>query len=649
MADFDPDAFLKEPAISNKVFDPDAFLSGSSAPESKGVSDYAVDMAKATPDVVNRGIIAGTLGAPVDVTQMGLQGISWLGEKAGLPAIPLSEKPVGGSEWIGQKMEDVGVVSPTRRPGWELAAGLAPAVVTGGISAAKGVGTLAKKSADLSRLLMGGKTEDALSTLKTSVTSEAGLGEDLLRQSAYKSTEGEKAQVSALKEIEDAKFQTREKVRTSALDANKDVEASLKGISEKPVSDEEFGSFVSEKGKGNVKTINEATEREAIQEIKDPAFEKSRIRAQSGDLPATNPNSAPILEKAASDIRQTIADTPAEFRGGLEKRLQTLFGEEVALSEQELMIEQLRASIVPGYVAKTTKQLPLTLHQAEYLRRWAKDPILRERTGFGSLDDTRMKKLGDTIEQAMTAYEPDVKRYIDTYRAGKQSEELALGGRTGESAIETFGKKPQQIASYYLDGTKDSAGKLVNLVGGKSPELTEIVAGNIRNSVKDLDAAKTAAFLEKNQGLFEVFPEIGKSVKTLAANRAKSEHLASLSGKQQARLGEALKTTTKAEDIAGKAATPAEKAAQDIKMKLETLDKAKGQEVVTISKNIVTSLRENNLIDENKYQQLLAEIRGVGDSVEKAQHIKKLIRYAAYGVGGYGTLKATEFTVEALK
>ena len=99
----------------------------------------------------------------------------------------------------------------------------------------------------------------------------------------------------------------------------------------------------------------------------------------------------------------------------------------------------------------------------------------------------------------------------------------------------------------------------------------------------------------------------------------------------------------------------AEKAAQDIKMKLETLDKASGQEVVTISKNIATSLRENNLIDESKYQQLLSEIRDVEGSVEKSQHIKKLIRYAAYGVGvgvgvgGYGSLKATEFAVESLK
>ena len=655
MDEFDPDDFLKETGSENKDFDPDAFLSGSPISEEKGVSDYAVDMAKATPDVVNRGLIAGTLGAPVDVAQMGLQGLSWLGEKAGLPAIPLSEKPIAGSEWIGQKMEDAGMVSSTRRPGWELAAGLAPAVVTGGLTAAKGVGTLAKKGSDLSKLLMGGKTEEALSTLKTSVTSEAGLGEDLLRQSAYKSTEGEKAQVSALKDIEDAKFQTREKVRASAVEANKEVDNALNKVSANPVTDEQFGSFVSEKGQKNVKTINEETERAAINEIKDPAFLKSRTRAQAGDYPATNPSSAPLLDKAAADIRQTITDTPAEFRSGLEKRLQTLFGEEIPLTEQELMVEQLRASAIPGYMAKTTKQMPLTLHQMEYLRRWAKDPILRERTGFGSLDDTRMKLLGDTIQEAMTAYEPDVKRYIDTYRAGKQAEELALGGRGGESAIETFAKKPQQIASYYLDGTKSSADKLVNLVGGATPELTAQVAGNVHNSVKGLDAEKTAAFLEKNRGLFEVFPEVGNSVEALAANRAKAEHLTSLSGKQQSRLGEALKTTTKAEDIAGNAAKPAEKAAQDIKMKLETLDKASGQEVVTISKNIATSLRENNLIDESKYQQLLSEIRDVGGSVEKSQHIKKLIRYAAYGVGvgvgvgGYGSLKATEFAVESLK
>ena len=65
-------------------------------------------------DVINRGAIAGTLGAPVDATTMLMRPFGYS-----------VDTPVGGSEWLGQKMEDLGVVSPTRRPLAELAAGFA--------------------------------------------------------------------------------------------------------------------------------------------------------------------------------------------------------------------------------------------------------------------------------------------------------------------------------------------------------------------------------------------------------------------------------------------------------------------------------------------------------------------------------------------
>ncbi len=67
------------------------------------MADVAGLLSPAT-DVVNRGI-ASLLGAPVD----GIAGVlSLLGYD--------EEKPVGGSEWIGGKMERFGMVTPTRRP-----------------------------------------------------------------------------------------------------------------------------------------------------------------------------------------------------------------------------------------------------------------------------------------------------------------------------------------------------------------------------------------------------------------------------------------------------------------------------------------------------------------------------------------------------
>ena len=76
------------------------------------------ESAKANPlrygtDVLNRGMIAGLAGAPVDMTNEVLK-LFGLG----------SEKPFGGSESIGSGMESMGMVSPERHMVGELGAGL---------------------------------------------------------------------------------------------------------------------------------------------------------------------------------------------------------------------------------------------------------------------------------------------------------------------------------------------------------------------------------------------------------------------------------------------------------------------------------------------------------------------------------------------
>ena len=97
----------------------------------------ALSALQAGADVINRGSIAGTLGAPVDLANMALGAVG-LG----------SENPVLGSEWIGQKMEKAGMVSPERRPLAEFAAGFVnpETAATKGVMLAK---ALASKAAPL--------------------------------------------------------------------------------------------------------------------------------------------------------------------------------------------------------------------------------------------------------------------------------------------------------------------------------------------------------------------------------------------------------------------------------------------------------------------------------------------------------------------
>lgn len=70
-----------------------------------------------TNDVIGRGAVAGLLGTPGDIA--GLVENTYRGA-VGLPQVI----PYGGSEHIGQKLEDAGLVSAERRPKTELAASL---------------------------------------------------------------------------------------------------------------------------------------------------------------------------------------------------------------------------------------------------------------------------------------------------------------------------------------------------------------------------------------------------------------------------------------------------------------------------------------------------------------------------------------------
>lgn len=88
----------------------------------------------ATADVLNRGILANALGSPVDLINLGLKGVE---KVTGLPVS--TEKPFLGSEYIGDKMRDVGFVSDERRPILETGVGLVP-VVPGMVSGLRNIG-----------------------------------------------------------------------------------------------------------------------------------------------------------------------------------------------------------------------------------------------------------------------------------------------------------------------------------------------------------------------------------------------------------------------------------------------------------------------------------------------------------------------------
>jgi hypothetical protein len=94
-------------------------------------------------DSINRGGIAGNIGAPVDVANM-ILGVTFPGLS--------SKKPIMGSEWIGDQMQKVGMVSKTRQPLGEFVAGLAGPAAGLAKNALKSIGKVAKEASSLTNL-----------------------------------------------------------------------------------------------------------------------------------------------------------------------------------------------------------------------------------------------------------------------------------------------------------------------------------------------------------------------------------------------------------------------------------------------------------------------------------------------------------------
>jgi hypothetical protein len=110
---------------------------------------------RAATDIANRGILAPAVGAPVDLINMGLAGIDFIGSKAtGKPIRLSSEKPFGGSEHLKELMDKYGVTSGEDRPMTETMLSLFSP--TGMIKGAQGMTKGAVKAAGAMRKPMSG-------------------------------------------------------------------------------------------------------------------------------------------------------------------------------------------------------------------------------------------------------------------------------------------------------------------------------------------------------------------------------------------------------------------------------------------------------------------------------------------------------------
>lgn len=90
---------------------------------------FREDVGRGLTNALNRGMVAGTIGGPVDLAALAMRPLGYN-----------VEQPVGGSEWIGEKLRQMGYVTDERNPVAEgLANALAPAAIAGAGKVGAGV------------------------------------------------------------------------------------------------------------------------------------------------------------------------------------------------------------------------------------------------------------------------------------------------------------------------------------------------------------------------------------------------------------------------------------------------------------------------------------------------------------------------------
>lgn len=520
-----------------------------------------------------------------------------------------------------------------------LAGEIAPAVPAG-VGLARGGARLLKKGGEMLRTKTGEEAERLSEVLRTRMSGKA---EELVKKQAAEA----QAARDRLARAEQAQKEFEVGERTTAQRAavrEKEVTAGLDQIAPRttrPTLAEDVGSVIQNQGRSNVGKLRQVRTEKAITKIKDPAFESAAERESSGDFISTNPKSANQFNSVISEIESQIKNTPEPYASELRRRLASVRGTTRSLTEAEQRVENLRASIEKR-PAQTTKQLPMTLEQAEYLRRMLNSKDFAE--GFPGLDVARMRNLGDRIREAMEAYEPRLGSYLTKYRELSAPITRALAGRGAalteielqEAENALFAADKSQATSYYLNGTRERAQRLLDLVGGKNPELMGSLRRYVRSQMEGMNANQASEFARKNEGLLQVFPELRAPVTRVVEGKAAAEQAASA---VSAARGAAATRLQREASAAGRGIEAPERLAAEYSTDVGKITEATPDKVARLSMSLIDKMRNRGLVNDATHREVLREINAIDAQYGKTAEAKKayeLLWRKMFVYGGLG-------------
>jgi len=555
----------------------------------------------ATTDVINRGVIANTLGGPVDIANLALEGVDYGAKKLGYDTKLATKEPFLGSEYIGRKMQETGMVSPKRRPTAELIAGLAPSLVTGGVAGVragvKGIGKMIGGGKDLAAELQAttaGKTAEEIAAAgKKATTAEKRAG------AAEKITEREAGKGEA------AYGQLPGVTTTTEAGATKAI----------PQSEASIGQRLKNKADDVYNKLKETRATNA-EKNKADAFGFARSREFMGERIENT--------KAYQDVLNKIDSLLKDKDTGLAV---------ASLDAIKNPLNQIRRAIDPRYVDEATGVVmgrPISFQGMEDLRRFLRDRSYGlPAEGFDAINQQKAGKLADAVEKAMSEFSNGkIDKFINQYR--KDSDPLrAFESKLGKALIgeqkgTTVATVNAQNIPKQVFGSPEGFANFVDAIGGDVKLAQAEAQQYFASQLEGKTAAQARKFLADNRTMLKEtgsYEMAGKYVQQLeqsekrgatALERGKTR---TKTAADQRKLEGELRILQSDIDRADKIANPKEK--------IDYINK-QAQKLA-------------NYLPLEQRNQFLTEVQGVVNAEQMKQSVKKWTGIALGAAGLYTT------------
>lgn len=626
-------------------------------------------------DVINRSLIAGTLGAPADIGAMALRPFGY------------KDEPFLGSEYIGQQMEKAGIVTPKRRPLAELLTSFAPLGATGVVGAGRygaglikrGLGRDVTKEAEAIKKATAERYGAPISEAERQRERAAGVVSQMERQPVVAAERAAKAPLTAQQQAAQLQAQVRQPVREAA--GARRVQAEERAAR---------AGQLAERAEQQTLAAQQAVSALEQRMLAQPSIPAEVFGQEIRNVTRTLNKSLIDTRKAESGLSgiiQAAGDTPTVSTLGLITQ-----AKEIGKKSRNPQVKAMMAEIES--LAKTGDADALSLYSADSLRKYLSKDIINKffpQTGADQEVLRGLKSLrGNLIRQMPQDYREALGRFSSLSRPLDIMERQ--GGLKRVLDIDPI-SAAEKLTEAQVVGEVINKAKLGNPVFSRllesSPNLREAARLHFTRDLFGKEVVPSEAafrnWLATNErplrqlGLYDEFKSLKSSRE--AAQRAvddaklsekaagvvakeagkEAERARKLSKESERRLQEALGTAAPptqrpGESLAealrrtrtGEKAAPIqtfiqtrEKQAEAVKALTKMQDDVNSAKTATDIQNSVAKaakdLLDRGIIDDAGYRTMMRDVAKLEDLVQARTQARKILGYFA-GLAGIGFL-----------